>query len=158
MKKKMSRWGIGPVFGTLSTLYGMIMLALDRIFYPRFRINLVPDTLRSGVGVVLITAGIVFILFGAVAVMRAYNADRLVTNGLYRCCRHPLYAAWVVFIVPGIALLINSWPVLTTPVFMYLIVIKLVKKEEQYLEETFGRKYLEYKKRVPAILPYGTLK
>jgi len=158
MKDKMSRWGIGPVFGMLSIAYGTLMLALDRGFYPLFQIDLVPYGLLFIFGIILIIAGMLFILFAAIAVMRAYNADRLVTDGMYRCCRHPLYAAWVVFIVPGIGLLLNSWPVLTTPVFMYVILAKLVKQEELYLERVFGAAYLEYQKKVPRILPYGLIK
>lgn len=87
--------------------------------------------------------------------MRAYNADALVTNGIFRCCRHPLYASWVVFIVPGIVLLANSWIGLTTPVVMYFLLRSLVKAEERYLESVFGSDYLDYKSVVPCILPYG---
>jgi protein-S-isoprenylcysteine O-methyltransferase Ste14 len=90
--------------------------------------------------------------------MRAYNAGELITGGVYRCCRHPVYSSWVVFIVPGIALLVGSWIGLTTPIFMYFILRVLVKIEEAYLENLFGSKYLEYKKKVPCILPIGWIK
>ena len=90
--------------------------------------------------------------------MRAYNADELVTDGIYKCCRHPLYASWVVFFVPGIVLIVNSWLGLTTPIFMYFILCRLVKKEEIYLESVFGSEYIHYKRKVPWILPVGRLK
>lgn len=60
--------------------------------------------------------------------------------------------------VPGIVLVVNSWIGLTTPIFMYLILRKLVKKEEIYLESVFGSEYFDYKKKVPCILPYGLMK
>jgi len=68
---------------------------------------------------------------------------------------HPLYSAWVVFIVPGIIFLENSWIGMTTPVFMYLLLYRLVIKEENYLEQIFGSEYLAYKKKTPCILPLG---
>jgi protein-S-isoprenylcysteine O-methyltransferase Ste14 len=158
MKEKMSRWGIGPIFASLSIGYGMIMLVISRHFQPVFQIDFVPYWFLSIFGIALIVVGVPFFIISVKTVMRAYNADKLVTDRIFRCCRHPLYASWVVFIVPGIVLLVNSWIGLTTPIFMYLILRKLVTKEEVYLESVFGSEYLNYKKKVPCILPYGLMK
>jgi protein-S-isoprenylcysteine O-methyltransferase Ste14 len=158
MAQKMSRWGVGPILAFLSLGYGLIMLALSRYFYPFFQIRFIPYRFLNMIGIALIIIGILFYLISAVKVMRAYNADKLVTDGIYKCCRHPLYASWVVFIMPGIALLINSWIVLTMPIFAYFVLCMLVQKEEIYLESVFGSEYLDYKKKVPCILPYGWLK
>jgi protein-S-isoprenylcysteine O-methyltransferase Ste14 len=158
MKEKMSRWGIGPIFASLSIGYGMITLTISRYFHPAFQIGLVPYWLLSILGIALILIGVPFFIIPIKKVTHAYNANALVTDGIFRCCRHPLYASWVVFIVPGIFFLINSWIGLTTPIFMYFILRLLVRKEETYLESVFGSKYLEYKKNVPCILPVGCLK
>jgi len=154
----MSRWGTGPIFAALSLGYGILSIIINRRFYPVFQIGFPPSWFLSILGIALIVFGIPFFLVSVKTVTRAYNADELVTDGIYRWCRHPLYASWVVFIVPGIALLLNSWIVLTTPLFMYLILRKLVKKEEDYLESVFGSRYLDYKRKVPGILPFGFLK
>jgi protein-S-isoprenylcysteine O-methyltransferase Ste14 len=155
LKIKMSRWGIGPIFAVLSIVYGMVTIVVNRYFHPVFHISFVPHWFLTILGILLIMIGIPFFLISAKTVMRAYNADELVTDGIFRCCRHPLYASWAILIVPGIALLIKSWVVLTTPIFMYLILRKLVKKEEVYLESVFDSKYREYKKQVPCIMPLG---
>ena len=158
MKEKMSRWGVGPIFAFLSIGYGVIVLAISRYFYPTFQISLLPKWFLSGLGVVLILIGIPFLIFSVKTVMKAYNSDSLVTRGIYGCCRHPLYSAWVVFIVPGIVMLVNSWIGLTAPLFMYFLLCKLVIKEEAYLERVFGSEYIDYKKEIPCILPFGYLK
>ena len=158
MKEKMSRWGIGPIFTFLSIGYGMIMLVISHYTYPVFQIDFVPYWLMSTLGIALIVIGVPFFIISVITVSRAYNADELVTDGVFRCCRHPLYASWVVFIVPGIVLLVNSWIALTTPIFMFVILRILVTKEETYLEDVFGSEYLDYKRKVPCILPYGLLK
>jgi protein-S-isoprenylcysteine O-methyltransferase Ste14 len=158
MIEKMSRWGVGPVFASSSIGYGMIMLAISHFFRPFFEIDFVPSWLLTTLGSLLLLTGIPFFLLSVKTVMRAYDAEDLVTDGIFKCCRHPLYASWVVFIVPGIVLLVNSWIGLTTPVFMYFILRNLVKKEERYLESVFGAEYIDYKKRVPCLLPYGCLK
>ena len=117
-----------------------------------------PDWVLNILGVSLIVIGIPFFLISVVTAMKAYNANELVTNGIFICCRHPLYASWVAFIVPGIVFLANTWIGLTAPIFMYFILRVLVQKEEIYLEKVFGSEYFDYKKKVPCILPYGWLK
>ena len=157
MQEKMSRWGVGPVFASLSIGYGLLMAVISRYFYPAFRMNFAPEWLLSILGMALIVFGGVFFVVSVKTIMRAYNADKLVTDGIFRCCRHPLYASWVVFIVPGIVFLINSWIGLTAPIFMYYLLRALVKKEEVYLETVFGAEYRKYTKRVPCILPVGCI-
>ena len=90
--------------------------------------------------------------------MRAFKAGHLVTDGVYGMCRHPIYASWVIFFVPGIVLLINTSIGFSVPVVMYFILRSLVKEEDQYLEKTFGEEYLAYRKKVPAVLPIGWLR
>ncbi len=158
MKEKMSRWGIGPIFASLSIGYGAIMLITNRYFQPVLQIDSIPSWVKSFLGVTLLVVGVPFFIISVKTVTRAYNADNLVTDGIFRCCRHPLYASWVVFIVPGIVLFINSWIVFTTPIFMYLVLCKLVKKEEIYLESVFGSEYFQYKAKTPCIFPYGLMK
>ncbi len=154
----MSRWGVGPIFAFISIGYTILVLFITRYFYPIFQIRIIPYYILAVIGIILIIIGIPFFIIAIMQVTRAYNANKLVTDGVFRCCRHPLYASWVVFIVPGIVLLANSWIGLTVPLFMYLILNVLVKKEEVYLEEVFGSEYSDYKQRIPSILPFGCLK
>ncbi len=158
MEGKMSRWGIGPNFASLSITYGIVMVVITRYFHPVFKIDFVPYWVMAVIGITLIVIGVPFFIVSVRTVMHAYNADNLVTNGIFRCCRHPLYASWAIFIVPGIVLLVNSWIGLTTPIFMYFILHKFIKKEEIYLESVFGSEYLDYKRKVPCILPFGLMK
>ncbi len=158
MTKKMSMWGTSPIFTVLSICYGTVIVVISCCFYPFFQIKFLPYWLLVIPGIFLIAIGIPFFIVSAKMVTLAYKADELVTNGVYRCCRHPLYASWVFFIIPGISLLVNSWIWLTIPVFMYFILCKLVKKEEIYLESVFGSEYLHYKQRIPCLFPIGYLK
>lgn len=157
MEKRMSRWGVGPVFASLSIAYGMMTLLVSWAYWPAFRIEILPRWALLGLGIGLILFGSLFFLASVRAVHSAIDAGRLVTDGVYRWCRHPLYASWVVFIVPGIVLSAGTWLGLTTPVFMYVLLRFLVRKEEAHLEEVFGPAYLAYKQKVPCILPAGRM-
>ena len=158
MKEQMSRWGIGPLFAALSIGYGIVTLAISRYYYPSFQIDFLPNWFLYSIGIALIFFGVPFWIISVITVMRAYNANELVTKGVFKCCRHPVYASWVVFIVPGITLLMKNWLGMSAPIFMYFILRLLVKKEEIYLENVFGSQYREYKNKIPSILPIGWIK
>jgi protein-S-isoprenylcysteine O-methyltransferase Ste14 len=154
----MTKWGVGPKFTLYSVLYCLPALGAAFYFDPLLKITWVPYPILAWIGILLIATGIPFYLFSLIPVMRAFNAGRLITGGVYGMCRHPVYAVWVVFFVPALALLFNSWLLLSAPLVMYFIAKSLVVQEDIYLEGTFGRAYLAYKEKVPAILPYGWLK
>jgi protein-S-isoprenylcysteine O-methyltransferase Ste14 len=149
----MTVWGIGPRFTVLSVGYGAVCLAVSFLFPGIFLIDFIPVWVLVLLGVLLIAAGVPFFVVSARTVHRAYHAGKLLTGGLYGLCRHPLYASWVVFLVPGIVLITRTWLGLSVPVFMYVLLRILVRKEEAYLESRFGEEYRAYRARVPAILP-----
>ncbi|MBN1151522.1 isoprenylcysteine carboxylmethyltransferase family protein [candidate division WOR-3 bacterium] len=153
--KRISRWGVGPSFAVFSIVYGMTSIVLSRFLRPIFEISLVHYQYLLATGSVFVLVGLAFFAASVRAVTKAYKADELVTTGVFGFCRHPLYGSWIVFIVPGIALTVNSLLALTAPFFMYVILIFLVRKEEAYLVDRFGEEYFNYRKRIPCILPYG---
>jgi protein-S-isoprenylcysteine O-methyltransferase Ste14 len=59
-----------------------------------------------------------------------------------------MYAAYLIFIIPGICLLFNSWLALTTLILNYILLQIFIKEEYRYLEETFGEEYESYLKKV----------
>ncbi len=126
----MSRWGVGPIFASLSISYGLIMLLISKYYQPLFQFCFIPYWLLRVVGILFIIIGTLFFIISVKAVMQAYNSDKLVTKGVYQFCRHPLYTSWGVFIVPGIVFLANSWLGMTAPIFMYFLLRKLVTKKE----------------------------
>ena len=54
-ERKMSRWGVDPLFAILSIGYGIIMLAISRHFHPVFQIPFMPTSLLSALGIALIS-------------------------------------------------------------------------------------------------------
>ena len=95
--------------------------------------------------------GMLLIMFGWKEIYRSKND--LVTDGVYGFIRHPQYL--------GILLITTSWlfawPTLITAVMWPILLFayyRLAKKEEKEMEKKFGEKYIEYKKRVPMLLPH----
>ena len=80
---------------------------------------------------------------------------RLVTQGVYRRVRHPLYTALLLYSV-GQALVLPNYVVgLSSGVTMVLLVALRIGPEERMMLEEFGKDYQEYmaltKRLVPGI-------
>lgn len=154
----MTFWGIGPKFTLFSAIYCIFIVALSKYFDPLFKIYFIPYGILATVGGLLIILGLPFYIISLITIKRAFIAESLVTEGTFGMCRHPVYASWIVFFVPGMMLLINSWIGLSASFVMYFLILLFVQEEEIYLETVFGDNYLGYKKRVPLILPIGWMK
>ena len=75
-------------------------------------------------------------------------ATALVTGGLYRYTRNPMYLGMVLLLV-GVATALGSlgaW--LPIPVFVWIIQAWFIVGEERFLEQTFGESYVAYKRCV----------
>ncbi len=114
----------------------------------------VPDSFQP-VGIAITLFGVaVAILVNAVfkrvgtAIEPWKPTTQLITTGLYRWSRNPIYAGFCLFNI-GIGIAVNSlWIVLTAIPGAILVYHIAIKKEESYLEEKFGKEYLDYKRRV----------
>lgn len=75
-------------------------------------------------------------------------ADTLVTHGMYRYSRNPMYLS-LFLLLTGWAVYLGSLVVLLfPPVFIWVIETQQIHYEELALEKLFGEEYLAYKLRV----------
>jgi protein-S-isoprenylcysteine O-methyltransferase Ste14 len=108
-------------------------------------------------GAFLLPLGIATLVLAAFSVERTYSRGQLVTSGVFALCRHPLYAAWIVLIVPGVVLLTRSWPLMITPLVAYAAFKLLIHEEDDYLRQRFGPAYAEYRAKVNELIPFPKL-
>ena len=74
------------------------------------------------------------------------------TTGILQYVRHPIYAGTILIII-GFFLFIPNWPTLVSCLLMLLYLPVGIYLEEKKLIAAFGNQYLEYKKRVPSLIP-----
>src|SRR5271157_1169319 len=120
-KDKMSIFGIGPKLAVITIFYAIIMFLVNGYSYIDFTINVIPKAVLMSLGIILIIIGFSLLGISFITVKKAYKEDYLCVKGIYSICRHPLYSAWIVFIVPGIVLILRSWILLTVPLVMYFV-------------------------------------
>jgi len=131
---------------------------------PRRLPGLVP--LAPATAAVLRATGTVMVL-GATALMLAAQLDLgaswrvgidegarpgLVTGGLYRYSRNPIYVAMLTALL-GFALLLPSWISLGLLIGAGLGIRRHVRDEEAYLARTYGEDYRRYAARVGRFVP-----
>ena len=77
----------------------------------------------------------------------------LVTQGIYRHVRHPMYLALLVYSV-GQALALPNW--IASPsygVAMALLFVFRLGPEERMMRERFGQEYEAYRKKTKRLVP-----
>jgi protein-S-isoprenylcysteine O-methyltransferase Ste14 len=114
-----------------------------------------PHNLSIAAGIVLIVAGLLVTRSAAHTMWKAKTSmipfrptTAIVSDGVYRFTRNPMYVAMVVMYV-GIALMIRApWAFVLLPLVVLGVDRLVIAKEERYLSGKFGEPYLAYKSRV----------
>ena len=105
-------------------------------------------------GAVLLVLGILLVVLAAMRFRRAATTivphrepDALITTGIYRYSRNPIYLADLL-ILSGLALLFDAPVALVlVPVFGYVLVRRFIAPEEARLRAAFGTAFDDYARR-----------
>jgi protein-S-isoprenylcysteine O-methyltransferase Ste14 len=117
----------------------------------------VPFGLRVGAAVALALIGLGFSVAGVAAFKRARTtidptkpstASALVSGGVYRITRNPMYLGLFLLLLAWAVFLSNPLALLLVPVFVLYINRFQINPEERALSSLFGGEYAAYKKRV----------
>lgn len=104
-------------------------------------------------GGILLLIGCWFWFDSARRMVPAFRSRQLATGGVYGLCRNPMYAAFIVFIIPGLALVANEFLILIVALGLYLEFKRNVGREEEFLRREFGAAYAQYARQVPQLFP-----
>lgn len=150
----MTRCGIGPKFTIPVFIYGLIAGSLTHLYPDKLLIRCIPFEFLFTSGLILTIAGIIIYINTLRIFSNGYCNKSLVTEGAFSVVRHPIYAAWILLIFPGIALSSCSWPMLIIPLIAYIGFKTLIHKEDRDLENRFSKQYLEYRSKVDEFFPF----
>lgn len=148
-------WGVGPRTFFPALIYAVFAAAGTYLFAPDLLV-LGGSTyaILAVVGAVLVVAAIPILAVAGRKLTAAYREGRLVTDGPFAWSRNPLYAAWILLVLPGLSLLTGAWPVLLTPLVAYVSFRIWIVREERDLAQQFGQAYEAYRAEVPRLVPY----
>ena len=117
-----------------------------------------PESLRwLGVGIGILCALGIYWLFSSIGsgitpTSATRKEHKLVTRGIYRWIRHPLYTIGSSFIV-SFGMMADNWFITAFGILAFILMAVRTPKEEANLIEKFGDEYREYMKHTGRFLP-----
>lgn len=143
--------GVGPLGAVISTLLLSIATWADHNFlHSKIMTNAVPLRVIS---LIFAVVGLCLFFWGFLALRNWWSKDELCTTGPFKLFRHPMYAALISFMLPAIALYLNSWIILFFVFLIHPIWHKLVIYEEKMLYDKFKDEYHSYQARTGRFFP-----
>lgn len=116
-----------------------------------------PATVRTVLVALLVVAGLSFDLLGLLAFRRSrttvnplqpQRASALVTGGVYRITRNPMYLGMALLLLAW-AVWLSAWPALAGPVAFVLYITRFqIRPEERAMQANFGDEFARYAARV----------
>jgi len=117
------------------------------------------DPWRAGFGLLLFALGLGFAIWARFHIGRNWgtpmsqkNEPELVTSGLYRLVRHPIYSG---ILLAGVGTAVAlSWAWLIAPVLAGIYFVYSAIVEERYLTEQFPDAYPAYRRSSKMLVPF----
>jgi methanethiol S-methyltransferase len=166
VKKRIRKW-IGQSFVYFRTFYNLLAIVLLAVLLI-WLVNLPTKRIWTPVFLQYILGGLVVIagVSGMGISLKKYFASSngfndlfyeggrpvLVTDGVHRFVRHPLYFCTFLFIW-GILLFFPVWSLLVVNTVITIYTLTGIRLEEKKLISIFGQQYIQYREKVPMIWP-----
>ena len=138
---------IPPPLVAVVTAAGMFLLARS------LPLVALPPAWNSGAALVLLVLGALIDLGGLMAFRRSkttvnpmtpQRTTALVSTGVYRLTRNPMYLGMVFILGAWAVYLSSAWALVGVPVFMAYITRFQIQPEERALAARFGQGYADY--------------
>jgi protein-S-isoprenylcysteine O-methyltransferase Ste14 len=100
---------------------------------------------------IIMTIWTIFVMYRARTTIDPVSPDRaskLITTGIFSISRNPIYLALLMLLMAWVIWLGNVIAIFLGATFVWQLTHFQIHAEEEALEAKFGKRYLEYKKRV----------
>lgn len=141
-----------PVLPPFYLLGGLGFMLVLHFLLPGLTVIAAPWNLA---GALLMILGLAFTIGGAQTFHRAdtpvrpfEESTKLVTHGLFRFSRNPMYLGMTVMLAGTAVLLGSLTPWVVPPVFVVVIRYFFVLPEEKLMEQTFGDAFRDYRRKI----------
>lgn len=153
MAKESDRPNISPIVHppVVTLAFLLIVYALGR-FVP---VPLTVPAMLRYIGLAFAFVGFLLGIGAFIEFMKARTtldphgaAKQLVTSGIYRFTRNPIYLGFLLVLV-GLPLYFGLyWGIVLAPLYVFLMNRLVIQHEEAYLERKFGKLYMDYTSQV----------
>ncbi|MFZ4522204.1 MAG: methyltransferase family protein [Bacteroidales bacterium] len=155
---KLKMFGVGPKIGKTAfpfALFGIIA----PLFWPQwFNFVEVLHPFLYPAGLALFITGIISYGVSVKFLLKGLKNTTLVTTGPFYLCRNPLYTSIILLLIPGVSLIINSWPMLMVSIVAYIRFRMLIAAEYTEMATFFGKEWERYRSNTPEFFPFPVKK
>ena len=132
----------------------LVIILITSIYFSSDKLDLISVPYRTLFSIVILSIGILVIINPVVKFIKSKttvnpvefkNVEKLVTSGIYKYSRNPMYLGMIMIIISTAVYYLNFYSLLTPFIFYFWINRFQIKREEVFLEEKFGQEYLSYK-------------
>ena len=148
--------GVGPLYVVTIILMTIISITLSTT-------RMIPIITFTNIRWIFVLIGILCFIIGITLWLKAVIIDRLdahiiknelVTTGVYAYVRNPVYSAFM-FVCTGVLLIYGNLVLLVLPIIYWGFMTVLMKlTEEKWLEDLYGKEYVQYRQRVNRCIPW----
>ena len=138
-----------PVFLQKLSVFVIVGPVFIAPLIPQNRFN-ISDFISLPIGILLFVLGFIlgiFALFKFGTIPAVRKKSNLITTGVYRVVRHPIYSGTLISVLGWTILLKSIISIVYFPLLFLLYFLSIVR-EERILIEEYGDQYLEYKQKV----------
>ena len=132
----------------------LVIILITSIYFSSDKLDSISIPYRTLFSIVILSIGILVIINPVVKFIKSKttvnpvefkNVEKLVTSGIYKYSRNPMYLGMIMIIISTAVYYLNFFSLLTPFIFYFWINRFQIKREEVFLEEKFGQEYLSYK-------------
>ena len=134
----------------------LVIILTSLVYFSSTKLELIYLPYRQIVSVIILIIGLIVIVCPVVDFIKSKttvnpvkfkNVNRLVTSGIYRYSRNPMYLGMILIIISTTVYYLNFLSVFS-PLIFYIWINKFqINREEIFLEDKFGSEYLKYKSK-----------
>ena len=146
--------------------FAVMILALVLLGFPRIKLSVLDDRFLPAsmwwfwIGAVVTASGLLFSVWGRRFLGRNWSRavtikkdHELITGGPYSLVRHPIYTGLLAALF-GCALALGEWRGLVAVGLVFIVLLRKLRLEEQWMREQFGEAYENYSRQVRSLVPY----
>ncbi len=137
----------------VTAIFALLMWSVTKItpeyaIFGQYKTTLAIIILSLGIFIMLVAAAFILKAKTTINPMRPDKSSSLVTSGLYKFSRNPIYLADFIILIAFGVYLSNIFSFIIMIGFIFYMNKFQVKPEERFLEEKFGTDYLTFKAQV----------
>jgi protein-S-isoprenylcysteine O-methyltransferase Ste14 len=137
----------------LTSIFGLVMLGISVSSLPLA----IPVVSRITLSIAIFTIGITFLITGVISFRLANttvnpmvpnDSTALVTSGVYKITRNPMYLGFLMILISWGVFLSSVYSLVLPVLFVFYMNSFQIQPEESILQDIFGSEFTEYQKQV----------